>query len=218
PEGATEVACWAHARRKFVDAESKDPKLVAQALDRIGVLYAVERAVKDAAAAEKREPTAAEFLAARQQHSKPQLEAIRAWLEWAETQVLPKSPVAEAIRYALNQWQALTVYVDDGELHIDNNLAERSLRPFAVGRKNWLFFQTEGGGKTAAILASLLQTARAIGINPQDYFRDVLLRIGSESDVAKLTPHGWKQHFAQDVADHHEDILCRLRDHFARAQ
>lgn len=218
PEGATEVACWAHARRKFVDAESKDPKLVAQALDRIGALYAVERAVKDAAAAEKREPTPEEFLAARQQHSKPQLEAIRAWLEWAETQVLPKSPVAEAIRYALNQWQALTVFVDDGELHIDNNLAERALRPFAVGRKNWLFFQTEGGGKTAAILASLLQTARAIGINPQDYFRDVLLRIGSESDVAKLTPHGWKQHFAQDVADHHEDILCRLRDHFAKAQ
>ncbi|MEZ6038834.1 MAG: IS66 family transposase [Planctomycetota bacterium] len=218
PEGATEVACWAHARRKFVEAESKDPKLIAQALDRIGALYAVERSVKEVAAAEKREPTAAEFLAARQQHSKPQLEALRAWLEWAETQVLPKSPVAEAIRYALNQWRALVVYTDNGDLHIDNNLAERALRPFAIGRKNWLFFQTEGGGKTAAILASLLQTARAAGINPQDYFRDVLLRIGSETDVAKLTPHGWKQHFAQEVADHHEDILCRLRDHFAMAR
>ncbi len=103
-------------------------------------------------------------------------------------------------------------------LHIDNNLAERALRHFAVGRKSWLFFQTEGGGKTAAVLASLLQTARAIGLDPRVYFRDVLLRIGTETDVAKLTPHGWRQHFAREVADHHEDILCRLRDHFARAQ
>lgn len=126
--------------------------------------------------------------------------------------------MAEAIRYCLNQWRALNCFADDGRLHIDNNLAERALRHFAVGRKNWLFFQTEGGGKTAAILASLLQTARAIGLDPRIYFRDVLLRIGTESDVTKLTPHGWKQHFAQDVADHREDILCRLRDHFAAAK
>lgn len=218
PGGATEVACWAHARRKFVDAESKDPKLVAQALEHIGALYAVESAVKDAAAAGGREPTADEFLAARQARSKPQLEVIRSWLEWAATQVLPQSPVFEAVRYARNQWQALCEYVEDGDLHIDNNLAERALRPFAIGRKNWLFFQTEGGGKTGAVLASLLHTARAIGIDPRTYFRDVLLRIGSEADVAKLTPHGWKQHFAQDVADHHGDILCRLRDQFATAE
>lgn len=218
PDGATEVACWAHARRRFVDAESSDPKLAKEALDRIGVLYAVERQVKDRAEAEKREPSAAEMLAARQEHSSPQLAAIRAWLELTETKVLPKSPMGEAIRYSLNQWQALTRYVEDGRLHIDNNLAERALRHFAVGRKNWLFFQTEGGGKTAAVLASLLQTARAIGIDPRTYFRDVLMRIGTETDVAKLTPHGWKQHFAQDVADHHEDILCRLRDHLADAK
>ena len=73
------------------------------------------------------------------------------------------------------------------------------------------FFQTEAGGKTAAVLASLLQTARAIGLDPKTYFR------ASETDVTKLTPHGWKQHFAKDVADHHEDILCRLRDHLAAA-
>ena len=119
--------------------------------------------------------------------------------------------MGEATRYCLNQWLALNRFVEDGRLHIDNNLAERALRHFAVGRKNWLFFQTEGGGKTAAVLASLLQTARAIGIDPKTYFRDVLLRIGSESDVTKLTPHGWKQHFAQDLADHHEDITPRYR-------
>ena len=126
--------------------------------------------------------------------------------------------MSEPIRYCLNQWRALNRFVEDGRLHIDNNLAERALRHFAVGRKNWLFFQTEGGGKTAAVLASLLQTARSIGLDPKTYFRDVLLRIGTETDVTKLTPHGWKQHFAQEVADHHEDILCRLRDHFAAAK
>jgi len=218
PDGAIEVACWAHARRKFVDAESSDPKLAKEALDRIGALYAVERQVKNRAEAESRLPTAVETLAARQQHSVSQLASIRAWLELTETKVLPKSPMGEAIRYSLNQWQALTRFVEDGRLHIDNNLAERALRHFAVGRKNWLFFQNEGGGKTAAVLASLLQTARAIGIDPKTYFRDVLMRINTETDVAKLTPHGWKQHFAQDVADHHEDILCRLRDHFATAK
>lgn len=218
PDGATEVACWAHARRKFVDAESADPKLAKEALDLIGVLYDVEREVKARAAAEQRHPSPDEVLEARRDRSVPQLAAIRAWLELNEAQVLPRGTMAEPIRYCINQWQALCRYVEDGRLHIDNNLAERQLRHFAVGRKNWLFFQTEGGGKVAAILASLLQTARAIGIDPKTYFRDVLLRISSETDVAKLTPRGWKQHFAQDVADHHEDILVRLRDHYAKAQ
>lgn len=218
PDGAIEVACWAHARRKFVDAESADPKLAKQALDLIGALYDVERDVKEKAAAEGREPTADEVFAARQARSVPKLAEIRAWLELTDAQILPRGSMAEPIGYCLNQWRALSRFVEDGRLHIDNNLAERALRHFAVGRKNWLFFQTEGGGKTAAVLASLLQTARAIGLDPKTYFRDVLLRIGTETDVTKLTPHGWKKHFAQDVADHHEDILCRLRDHFAAAQ
>src|SRR6185369_16281431 len=187
PRGATEVACWAHARRKFVDAESSDPTLAKQALDRIGALYGVESELKARAEAEQRLLNAEEILTARVQKSIPQLDVVRAWLELTETKVLPKSPMAEAIRYCLNQWQALVRYTSDGRLHIDNNLAERALRPFAVGRKNWLFFQTEGGGKTAAILASLLQTARIIGLEPKSYFRDVLLRIGQESDVTKLT-------------------------------
>ena len=218
PDGAIEVACWAHARRKFVDAEAADPKLAKQALDLIGALYDVERDVKAKATVEGREPTADEVFAARQARSVPKLAEIRAWLELTEAQILPRGAMAEPIGYCLNQWQALNRFIADGRLHIDNNLAERALRHFAVGRKNWLFFQTEGGGKTAAVLASLLQTARSIGIEPKTYFRDVLLRIGSESDVTKLTPHGWKQHFARDVADHHEDILCRLRDHFAAAK
>jgi hypothetical protein len=218
PDGATEVACWAHARRKFVDAESADPKLAKEALDLIGVLYDVERDVRAKAAAENREPTADDVLAARQARSVPQLDAIHAWLELTEARILPRGAMSEPIRYCLNQWRALNRFVEDGRLHIDNNLAERALRHFAVGRKNWLFFQTEGGGKTAAVLASLLQTARSIGLDPKTYFRDVLLRIGTETDVTKLTPHGWKQHFAQEVADHHEDILCRLRDHFAAAK
>jgi transposase len=217
PDGATEVACWAHARRKFDEAESADPKIAKQALDMIGVLYGIERDVKAKAAALARSPTADEVLAIRRERSVPQLEAIRAWLELTEAQILPRGAMAEPIRYCLNQWRALCRYTEDGRLHIDNNLAERALRHFAIGRKNWLFFQTEGGGNTAAVLASLLQTARGLGLDPRTYFRDVLLRINSETDVTKLTPHGWKQHFAQEVADHHEDILCRLRDHLANA-
>lgn len=207
-----------------VRGRSRNPSVVParkrcqQALDLIGVLYGIERDVKDAAKVEGREPSADEMRTARQERSVPQLAAIRAWLERTEAQILPRGAMAEPIRYCLNQWQALCRYVEDGRLHIDNNLAERALRHFAVGRKNWLFFQTEGGGKTGAVLASLLQTARSIGLDPRTYFRDVLMRIGTETDVTKLAPHGWKQPFAKDVADHHEDILCRLRDHFAKAK
>ena len=191
PGGATEVACWAHVRRKFLAAESSDPTLAKAAVDRIRKLYLVEKAAKDLDPAARR--------ALRQEKAKPLTENLRAWLELTQTKVLPKSPLAGAIRYALNQWEALVCYLEDGRLAIDNNPAERALRPFAVGRKNWLFFQTDTGGRTAAILASLLQTARSIGLNPRVYFRDVLTRISHCSDVTKLTPHGWREHFGEEA-------------------
>ena len=115
--------------------------------------------------------------------------------------------MGKAIRYALNQWDALVRYVEDGRLAIDNNPAERAMRPFAVGRKNWLFFQKESGGRTASVLATLLQTAKAVGIDPRTYFRDILTRISFCSDVAKLTPHGWKEHFADEVEHRHDAAL-----------
>lgn len=202
PQGATEVGCWAHVRRKFVDAEATDPALAKAAVDRIRALFAIEEAateLSDAARADLRCAKAA-----------PLLEEFHAWLALAETQALPKSPLGRAIVYAQNQWPALVRYVDDGRLAISNNAAERALRGIAVGRKNWLFFQREGGGRTAAILVSLLMTAKAAGVNVNDYFRDVLTRIATCTDVCKLTPHGWQQHFEPEVTGRRQELLEQI--------
>ena len=103
---------------------------------------------------------------------------------------------------------ALTRYVEDGRLALSNNAAERALRRFALGRKNWQFFQREGGGRTAAILMSLLMTAKAAGVEPRDYFRDVLLRLSTCTDIAQLTPAGWREQFAAEVAERRHGQHC----------
>lgn len=202
PGGATEVACWAHARRKFVDAEATDPVLAQEALDRIRQLFRIEEEAKELSDEVRR--------AVRQEQARPLLEAFKAWCDLAETQVLPKGPLGKAIIYAKNQWPALTRYLEDGRLALSNNAAERALRPLAVGRKNWLFFQREGGGRTAAILMTLLMTAKAAGIHPGDYFKDVLLRLSTCSDVQSLTPHGWKERFEPEVTARRNEILQRI--------
>ena len=112
---------------------------------------------------------------------------------------LPKSPMGKALGYALRLETALRQFLNDGRLEMENNAAERALRAVAIGRNNWTFFQNEGGGKTAVILLSLVMTAKAIGINPQTYLRDIQSRLAHETDVRKLTPHGWKEHFAEQV-------------------
>jgi len=194
PSGsATEVACWAHARRYFVKARDSDRTLADVALARIGELYAVERVAK-----ERRLETAG-VCELRRRVARPVLDLLRPWLELTRTKVLDKSPMAKAIDYALSNWIALSRYVDDGRLNIDNLPAERALRAVAVGRKNWLMIGNERGGNAAAVLYTLVQTCKEIGVVPQTYLRDVLLRIGRESDVSKLTPHGWKEHFAPEV-------------------
>lgn len=200
--GAVEVACWAHLRRRFVEAEATDPVVAQEAIERIRVLFQIEEAAKDL--------TDAARAVLRQEQAKPRLEEFRAWLELAETRVLPKSPAGQAIGYAQNQWTALTRYLEDGRLALSNNAAERALRPFAIGRKNWLFFQREGGGKTAAILMSLLMTAKAAGIHPGDYFKDVLLRISTCNDARLLTPHAWKELFEAEVAQRRHTLLQQL--------
>jgi len=202
PGGATEVACWAHVRRKFVEAEATDPTLAKQAIDRIRVLFAIEEAAKNLDDAARRE--------LRESRARPLIEEFHAWLALAETQSLPKSPLGRAITYARNQWPALVRYLDDGRLAISNNAAERALRCLAVGRKNWLFFQREGGGKTAATLMSLLMTAKAAGVHPGDYFRDVLLRISTCTDAKLLTPHGWKQHFEAEVTGRRHALIEQI--------
>ena len=202
PGGATEVGCWAHVRRKFVDAEASDPDLSRAAVDRIRELFRIEEEIAGLSDDERR--------VVRHERARPLLEEFAAWMRLASTQVLRKSPMAQAIGYAQNQWTALTRYVDDGRLSISNNAAERALRPMAIGRKNWLFFQREGGGKTASILMSLLMTARAAGVDPRDYFKDVLLRIATCPNAARLTPHGWKERFEAEVKARRNEILEKI--------
>ena len=128
-EGVTEVACWAHARRKFYDAQDSDGKRAAEMLALVGQLYAIEREAKGAANDVR--------LALRRERSMPVLAKIKAWLDTEGEVVLPRSPMAAAMGYAKNQWGALNVYVTQGFLNIDNNAAERALKRVAIGRKNW---------------------------------------------------------------------------------
>ena len=184
-----EVGCWMHARRKFFEAKASDPLRAHQALAWIRGLYAVEREAKT------KELDDAQRLALRQEQSRPILETIKEWLDKEVGQVLPKSPMAEAIGYALNHWKALERYLEVGFLEIDNGASERGLRPVAVGRNNWLFVGSEAGGKTAAILMSLCATCKRLGIDPLAYLRDVLERISTHpaSRIAELLPDQWRK-------------------------
>jgi len=195
PDGATEVACWAHTRRKFVEAEVCEPELAKEAIERIGDLYAVEREARDRGL----DDDARSEL--RQKCAVPIADELFAWMAARQAEVLPKGSMGKALNYALKLEPALRRYLENGRLSIDNNAAERALRSVAVGRKNWLFFQREGGGETACVLLSLVMTAKAAGLDPRQYLRDVMLRIASESDVAKLTPHAWREHFQAEVEE-----------------
>ncbi len=183
----TEVACRAHARRKFTDAQTNAPALAAEAVARIRLLYDVE---EEARARKLDAPARA---ALRREKAKPVLDALGPWLEERKREVLPKNPVAEAIGYALNQWKALNVYVTDGRLGIDNNVAERAIKPFAIGRKNWLFFGSDDGGRTLAVLASFTATCLQRKIDPWKYLKDVLTRLPSTptDQLATLLPDAW---------------------------
>jgi len=184
----TEVACWAHARRRFVDALTTDAG-AAPVLALIQQLYDVEREVADAAPDTRRavRQTAAVPLVAR-------LDEVRHALT---PRTLPKSPLGDALRYLDQQWAALQVYLTDGQLLIDNNNAERQLRTVAVGRKNWLFAGSFEGARRAALMYSLIQSCRLVEISPFLYVRDVLVRVATHPHhrLHELTPLGWKATF-----------------------
>ena len=168
--GVTEAACWAHARRKFFDvhAATQSP-LALEALQRIAALYAIEATIRG-------QPPDAR-LAARIAQSAPLFTALRQWLEKTQARIPGKSELAKAIRYTLSRWQALTLVLRDGRACIDNNAAERSMRPMVLGRKNWLFAGSDSGGHSAAAAYSLIQTAKLNQLDPEDYLRQVLERI-----------------------------------------
>lgn len=183
--GVTEVACWAHARRKFVEAQKTEPAFSAEAIARIRALYEIERRANELPA-DKR-------LALRQTESAPLVRSLGEWLEQLRAKVLPKSPLGQAIGYAQNQWQALNVYLTDGNLRIDNNVAENALRGTAVGRKNWLFWGSETGGRTAAVLTSFTATCKRHGINPWLYLKELLTRLPAcpPDQLPTLLPDTW---------------------------
>ena len=190
-----EVACWAHARRKFYDAQKSNRLLCAEALARVKLLYNVERqAVEQFKSQTEPLRTLAEIrLELRQAKSVGILAELEPWLKEQLATIMPKSPVASAITYALNQFDALKVYTTDGDLAIDNNLAENSLRRIALGRKNWLFVGSDRGGRTAAVLFSIIATCKRHNIEPLSYLRDILTRIPAHthSKLQELLPCNW---------------------------
>jgi hypothetical protein len=165
-----EAACWAHARRKYYDVYATDRSpTAAEALRRIGLLYAIEREIRGQAPAARS--------AVRRVRSAPILTELRTWLKDSHARLSVKSPLAGAIQYTLTRWTALTRYVDDGAIEIDNNAAERAIRALVLGRRNYLFAGSDAGGETAARLYSLVGTCRLNGLDPHLYLRHVLERI-----------------------------------------
>lgn len=181
-----EVGCWTHTRRKFVESKDTDPLRAHAALVFIRGLYRIEKEVKDADDDTR--------LAVRQAESVPILEDLKAWIEKEYDTILPKSPIGTAMTYALNQWEALLRYTQDGSLSIDNNAAERAMRIPVLGRNNYLFFGSDNGGKSAAIIYSLVATCKLHGIDPFAYLRDVLERLPAHpiQQLHELLPINWK--------------------------
>jgi transposase len=165
-----QAVCWAHVRRHFYDLEQAHASPIAQeALLRIVALYKVEDQIRGKPPEERR--------AVRQAESKPLLDSLRQWLETTLSKLSRKSDTTAAIRYALSRWDALTRYIEDGHIEIDNNAAERSLRGVALGRKNYLFAGSDAGGERAAAIYSLIGSAKLNGLDPQAYLREVMTRI-----------------------------------------
>jgi transposase len=182
-ERIQEAACWAHARRGFYELhQARQSPLAAEALERIGALYAIESEIRGRAPDERTR--------IRQARAGPLLDSLREWLRHTLTRVSKKSDLAKAISYVLTRWSAFTRYRDDGRIEIDNNAAERALRVVALGRKNYLFCGSDAGGERAAAMYSLIGTAKLNGLDPEAYLRHVIERIADHpiNRVEELLP------------------------------
>ena len=183
----TLAACWAHTRRKFYDVEqATGSPIAAEALERIGSLYAVEKAIHGQCPDER--------LRVRDAKSRPLVEALKPWLVNQLTRVPMRSALAEAIRYALARWPALCRFLEDGRIELDNNPVERAIRPVALGRKNHLFAGSDGGADRWAIVTSLIATAKLNDVEPYAYLKDVLERMTNghpARELDDLLPWNW---------------------------
>ncbi|MGA9891691.1 MAG: IS66 family transposase [Xanthobacteraceae bacterium] len=178
--------CWSHVRRGFYDLAKAKAPIAMEALQRIAALYEIEARVRGKSAADR--------LAARQAESKPLVTELRIWFEAQIAKLPARGPTAEAIRYALNHWEGLERFLDDGRIELDNNSVERSIRPVALSRKNSLFAGSDEGGENWACLASLVETCKLNHVNPQAYFTDLLTRLVNgwpQKRIDELMPWFW---------------------------
>ena len=186
-QGITAAFCMAHARRKLFEVfELNASQIAGEALALIAKLYEIEREAKDLGNEDR--------LLARQQRSKPVADALHAWLTTQRQLLVKADATARAIDYSLSNWPALTTFLDDGAVPIDNNAAENAIRPLAVGRKNWLFVGSQSAGERAAVLMSLIESAKLNGHDPWAYLKDVFERLPTlkNRDLAQLLPHNWR--------------------------
>jgi transposase len=195
-DAITLAFCWAHLRRRFFDITEGGPAPIASdALVRIAALYAIEKTIRGHSAEERR--------ATRQQRSKPLVLALKAWFEQQLTCVSAKAKIAEHIRYALNHWDGLTRFVDDGRIELDTNIVERSIRPIVLNRKNALFAGHNQGAENWACIASLIETCKLTGVEPQAYFTDVLTKLVNlwpASRLDELLPWAWAADRSRSLA------------------
>ena len=180
--GIKRLGCWAHARRYFIEAKKIQPKgktgKADQVLAWIQKLYLIEKQIKD-------EPLDQRYQI-RQQQAKPIIDKIKTWLDKSLLHVPPKTALGKALQYLHNQWDRLIGYVDDGAYPIDNNLAENAIRPFAVGRRNWLFANSQAGARASENLYSLIQMAKLNGLNPYDYLKQIFSELPNANTVEEI--------------------------------
>ncbi len=180
-EGITQLGCFAHARRKFIDAQKVAPSKKGKvskadmAVQMIAKLYGIEKTIKEKSIEERHD--------IRQQKSRPQLEKMKIWLDKALLNTLPKGKTGEALAYTHKNWVKLTEYIKDGRLNIDNNTVENAIRPFAIGRKNWMFSDSQKGAKASAMLYTVIETAKINNIEPYQYLRSVFTRLPQAESV-----------------------------------
>jgi len=192
-QGVTAALCWAHARRKLFEAHKfNGSEIAGRAVTLIAKLYEIEREAREF------EPEARWLL--RQEHSRPIVQALHTWLTEQRQKLANADVTAKAIDYSLSNWRALTRYLDDGNVPIDNNAAENAVRPLCVGRKNWLFVGSQQAGERAAVVMSLIESAKLNGHDPWAYLKDVFERLPTlkQRDLAQLLPHNWRP--ASDAA------------------
>ena len=200
-QGIIEVACWAHCRRYWHKAREQDAARAHHALAYVSRLYEIERATRDSTAEVRQ--------AKRHEHAVPLLQELGKWLE--QETFLPKSLIGKAATYTRNQWEALNRYVEDGDLAIDNNFAERAMRPVAIGRKNWLFVGSEQAGHRAAILTSLIASCKNNFVEPWAYLKDVLQTLAyapSGQQLEELLPDRW----LKENPNHRWEIALRRKE------